>query len=158
MRWISYNWLEEDNAQHMATVASAMSLGDDQFGLDLPPMQIIRSAEDRAAYAAEARSQLAAMEANKQEKREKARQKAITDENTAPAQAVSNPCAVLTTESFYMLDEDSFGAGYDDSIDPWEADGHPPQKGMEPAGEEEGLEMQDEWPGMDEEWPEMEQE
>jgi hypothetical protein len=27
-----------------------------------------------------------------------------------------------------MLDDDSFGASYDDSIDPWEADGHPPQK------------------------------
>lgn len=132
-----YNWLGEGNAQDIAAAAAAMSADDDQFSLDLPPMQIIRTAEDAAAYGAEAARLLAAMQKEKKEKgeKEKACQGALADEKTASAQAGSDKPAVATTAARYplcLLDDDSFGAGYDDSIDPWEADGHPPQKDMEP--------------------------
>lgn len=146
---IRYNWLGQSTTQHIATMAAAMSLDDDQFGMDLPPMQIIRSTADAEAYSAEAGRLLAVMQREKQEKEEEeARQKALSDENAAPAQAGSGKAAVVTPAAsypFYALDEDSFSAGYDDSIDPREANGHPPQTGMEPAGGAEWAEMEEQW-------------
>jgi len=168
---VRYNWTEDNDAEHMATVASAMFLADDQFGLDLPPLQIINSEEDRQRYMDEALKVLAAQEA---EKREKAAKQRIADENTAPTQAgpsKTRSLPPLTWTSGYYLTDDSFGTGYDDSIDPWEADGHPAQnkpkeqedwpdrdeeEGLEM--EEDDLEMEDDWQEMEDEWQEMEDE
>jgi hypothetical protein len=127
-----YMWNEKDrNQRHMSWVASSMLRGGDDFGKDLPPLRVVTCEADRQRYLEEDRRTLAAQEAAKLAE---AAEKKVADENVVPTRwhaSKSSAVPPLTWTSGYYLTDDSFGAGYDDPIDPWEADGHPSEEAHE---------------------------